>query len=262
MSLDEIKNNLNQLKPGTALGLGFGAAFLALCTIGFFVMLALVANGKLGGRGAAVTTNEPASAVADANTNQPGTEELTGPAGEVKPVTARDHVRGNKDAKVTLIEYSDFECPYCKRFHETLKQVMAEYQDRVKLVYRHWPLSFHANAKKEAEASECVYELGGHDKFWQFADAIYERTQSGGTGFALTDLPKLAVELGLNQSRFETCLNGDKYGSYVDQSGQDAQTAGITGTPGIILIDAKGEKKVIKGALPLELMKQVLDQAL
>lgn len=260
MGLDEIKNNLNQLKPSTALGLGFSAAFLALCTIGFFVMLVLLANGKLVGRGIVTAVNEPANV--NANSDQPpGTQDLTGPAGEVKAVTDRDHVRGAKNAKVTLIEYSDFECPYCKRFHETLKQVMAEYQDRVKLVYRHWALSFHANAKKEAEATECAYELGGHDKFWQFANAIYERTQSGGTGFALTDLPKLAVELGLNQARFETCLNGGKYGSFVDQSGQDAQTAGISGTPGIIIVDARGEKKIIKGALPLDMMKQVIDAA-
>lgn len=261
MGLDEIKKNLNKLEPGTALVFGFGSAFLALCTIGFFVMLGLLANGKLGGRGATAVANEPSSSAIDANTKQQGNEELIGPAGEVKTVTARDHVRGNKNAKVTLIEYSDFECPYSKRFHETLKQVMPEYQDRVKFVYRHWALSFHPNAKKEAEAAECVYEINGHDKFWQFADAIYERTQSGGTGFALADLPKLATELGVNQSRFETCLKSGKYGGYVDETGGDAQAAGITGTPGIILIDAAGEKKIIKGALPSELLKQVIDQA-
>ncbi|EKD62822.1 MAG: DSBA oxidoreductase, partial [uncultured bacterium] len=94
-----------------------------------------------------------------AGANQPAAAPSPKPAGEVPPVTGKDHLRGNKDAQIVMIEYSDFECPFCQRFQATMEQVLAEYGDQVAWVYRHYPLSFHANAQKEAEASECANEL-------------------------------------------------------------------------------------------------------
>ncbi|MFH1112185.1 MAG: thioredoxin domain-containing protein [Patescibacteria group bacterium] len=108
-----------------------------------------------------------------------------------------DYVLGDINAPVTVVEYSDLECPFCKRFHPTKQQIMTEFPGKVRWVFRHFPLSFHANAQKEAEAAECAGKLGGAEKYWAFIDKIFERTTSNGTGFALTDLTKLAKEVGL-----------------------------------------------------------------
>src|SRR4030042_5019593 len=98
-------------------------------------------------------------------------------------LTDKDHIRGSLQADIVLVEYSDLECPFCKTFHPSMLQIQKDYGDKVAWVYRHYPLSFHQNAQKESEASECVAELGGNEAFWKYIDAIYERTTSNGTGF-------------------------------------------------------------------------------
>ncbi|MEK9159013.1 MAG: thioredoxin domain-containing protein [Patescibacteria group bacterium] len=264
MCYEEVKKMFNSLSPVTSFCLGLVAAVLVLCTIGFFVLVYLLVGGNMRLAGSD-NNNKKVVEMPPQNNPGPGNsadQNLTEQAGEVKSLTGRDHVRGDNNAKITLIEYSDYECPFCKRFHQTMKDVLAAYPGQVKWVYRHWPLNFHANAAKESEAAECAYELGGHNKFWEYTDKIYERTTANGTGFALENLPKLAVELGLDETKFEECLKSGKYKAYVDQALAEGSAAGVQGTPGIILIDAKGNKELIKGALPLELMKQVIDKAL
>ena len=124
---------------------------------------------------------------------------------KIPKVTKDDHIRGSMDADLVLVEYSDYECPFCKSFHPTMKQVIQEYGNKVAWVYRHYPLSFHQNAQKEAEASECVTELGGNDAFWKYTDLIFERTESNGTGFEIKDLKPLVEELGLDGNKFQQC---------------------------------------------------------
>ena len=101
-------------------------------------------------------------------------------AEQVRPVsTDRDHIYGNPDAAISLIEYSDFECPFCKNFHATAKKLVDAYDGQVNWVYRHYPLDFHnPGAQSQAEASECANEIGGNDMFWLYTNAIYERTTS------------------------------------------------------------------------------------
>lgn len=260
MSYEEIKKASETLNSKTSFWLGFVVSILVLGTIGFIIMLVLFLKGNVSLPSAAKGDAKDKTAAVD-NKAAAG-DEYTEPAGTVAQVTDRDHSRGPADAQITLIEYSDFECPFCKKFHATMKEVFDAYPGKIKWVYRHYPLSFHANAGKEAEATECAYELGGHDKFWQYSEKIYERTTSNGTGFALADLPKLAVEIGLNKSVFETCLNSGKYASYVAKSLQDGQAAGVQGTPGTIIISSKGEPRLVKGALPLDMMKDLVDKAL
>lgn len=260
MSYEEIKKASETLNSKTSFWLGFVVSVLVLGTIGFVIMLVLFLKGGVSlPSGSKVYVKDKTAAV---DNKAAAGDEYTEPAGTVAQVTDRDHSRGPADAPITLIEYSDFECPFCKKFHATMKEVFDAYPGKIKWVYRHYPLSFHANAGKEAEATECAYELGGHDKFWQYSDKIYERTASNGTGFALADLPKLAVELGLNKSAFETCLNSGKYTSYVAKALQEGQAAGVQGTPGTIIISSKGEPRLVKGALPLNMMKDLVDKAL
>lgn len=204
------------------------------------------------------------SAVAVNNqVQQPTGRQAVAQVGQVKPVDlATDHIRGDKNAKVFVIEYSDFECPFCKRFHPTMQQLFSDYQGKVAWVYRHFPLSFHANAQKEAEASECASEQGGNDAFWKYADKILERTTSNGTGFALTDLVPLAKEIGLDDAKFKSCLDSGKYAKHVQQDEQEGQAAGVTGTPGSIIWTKDGKSQLISGAVPLSSLKAVIDQSL
>jgi len=181
---------------------------------------------------------------------------------KAKPVTSSDHVRGNVNAKVTLIEYSDFECPFCKNFQSTLTDLLKNYGDKIRLVYRHYPLPFHANAQKEAEASECVANLGGNDAFWKFADAIYERTTSNGTGFALDKLGPLAAEVGVDQTVFQNCLDSGKYEKLVKDSITEGSAAGVSGTPSTFIIDSKGNSQLVVGAQPIDSFKTVIDKNL
>lgn len=245
------------LTPKASFIAGLATGILVLCTIGFFVLLVMMFSGKsfAAKSGSAV---KPTPTVTTPTPSAGGTEEV----GDVKPVSDRDHIRGSNDATVTLIEYSDFECPFCQRFHPTMEQLMTEYEGKVRWVYRHFPLSFHQNAQKEAEASECVAELAGNDAFWEFTDKIYERTTANGTGFALEKLPDLAAEVGADRGKFEECLNSGKYASYVEEDMQSGVAAGVTGTPGTIAINDAGEAQLIPGAVSYSELKNVVDSLL
>jgi len=183
-------------------------------------------------------------------------------AGKLKPVSSSDHIRGNANARLSLVEYSDFECPFCQRFHPTMQDLMKTYGDKIRWVYRHFPLSFHANAQKEAEASECIAELGGNDAFWKYVDAIFERTTANGTGFALEKLGPLAAELGINQAEFQTCLDSSKYEQLVKDQIADGTKGGVSGTPSTFIIDPKGETQILVGAQPIEAFRTEIDKAL
>lgn len=183
-------------------------------------------------------------------------------AKKVPAITDSDHIRGNRDAEVYLIEYSDLECPFCKRFHPTAQQVVDEYKGKVAWVYRHFPLDqLHSKADKEAEAVECANELAGNDGFWKLTDKIFEVTTSNNT-LNLDDLPKLAGQVGLNQSSFKTCLDSGKYKDHVEEDYQGGLSAGITGTPGNLILNKKGEAWLIPGALPFESVKATIEEAL
>ncbi|MDD5054982.1 MAG: DsbA family protein [Candidatus Peribacteraceae bacterium] len=203
----------------------------------------------------------PPSAAAPAAPRPPAEPQV---AQEVPPVDPeKDHIRGNPNAQVAVIEYSDFECPFCKRVHPTYQQIMKEYGDKVMWVYRHYPLGFHQNAQKEAEATECANELGGNDAFWKFTDGIVEKTTSNGTGFPLDQLPVLAKEIGLSETKFKSCLDSGKYAQHVKDDMDGGSKAGVSGTPGNIILNVKTQKNtIISGAQPFANFKSAIDALL
>lgn len=206
----------------------------------------------------------PASApVGNAQPQAP--QALTGNLEAIRPISADDHIRGNPNAPVKIVEYSDFECPFCKRFHETMQQVMSEYGDQgqVAWVYRHLPLDqLHSKARKEAVASECAAELGGNDAFWKFTDRFMELTPSNDQTDIAMVLPQIAREIGLNEAQFTACLASGKYDKHIEEDAQNAAATGGSGTPWSVIIGANGKKYPLSGAQPYEAIKQLVDTAL
>lgn len=177
---------------------------------------------------------------------------------KIPQVSDEDHIRGDRNAQVYLIEYSDYECPFCQRFHPTMQQVMDEYGEEVAWVYRHFPLDqIHPRARPAALASECVAELGGEETFWAFTDAIFADQQT-----TLSDLAGTAASVGVNEGAFQTCFDSEKYADKVENQYQGGIQAGITGTPGNLVVNQNGDAWLIPGALPFESVKAVIDEAL
>lgn len=168
-------------------------------------------------------------------------------------LTADDHVRGNANAPITIVEYSDFECPFCSRAHPTVEQIRSTYGNDVKIVYRHFPLSFHPQAQKAAEASECAADQG---KFWEFHDKVFEN-QTLLSGGGVAQLKAWAGELKLNQSKFDTCLDSGSKAQMVQADLAQGTQLGVTGTPAFFV---NGQSLV--GAQPFSIFQQVIDAEL
>lgn len=235
---------------------GLVAGLAVVSFIGFIILL--VGNFR-GGKEKAVAFAPSPTAQAPAPTNPQSEDQV----GAFRPIdTAKDHVRGNANAGITLLEYSDLECPFCKQFHQTVNDTLSTYGDKVRLVFRHFPIpQLHSKAPKEAEATECAAELGGNDAFWKFVDRIFAITPSN-DGLDPAELPKIASAIGLNQKKFETCLASGKYASTVQDDERDAQSAGSyqsrLGTPFSVIIS--GDQKIpVPGAVPASQLKQMLD---
>ena len=188
------------------------------------------------------------------------TEEIEGATDETPQITGEDHIRGPRDAKVFIVEYSDLECPFCSSFHSTAIQAVEDYGGDVAWVYRHFPLdSIHANARPVANGAECAAEIGGEDAFWQFIDNTFENQA---TALGVEGMKSTAAAIGLDAGAFANCLESEKYADKVEDHYQTGITAGVSGTPGNFVINKKGEAWVVPGAVPFETLKITLDEAL
>lgn len=191
----------------------------------------------------------------------PGGKLTEDQAKKVAKATNEDHIKGSLDkAELVLIEYSDFECPFCSRFHPTVKQALDEYKDKVALVYRHFPLtSIHPRALPAAIASECIAEQKGDAAFWQFADTVFANQET-----TLTDegLKTAAGKLGLDVNKFTSCVTSNKYNDKVNSQTDGGTQAGVTGTPATFVVNKKGEVWLIPGALDYSSLKATLEEAL
>jgi protein-disulfide isomerase len=212
--------------------------------------------------GAIVFTNNPRTSGTQVAGGPQGTTQET-PEVNVAPVTEDDHILGNPNAPIVIVEYSDYDCPFCKNFHATMKQIMAEYgaDGKVAWVYRHFPLTqLHPNAKRIAEASECVASIGGNEAFWTFSDLIFEeRGTNEPTDMAR--LPEFAERAGVSKTAYEQCMESGRFAAAIDEAINEAVAAGARGTPYSILI-AGEQQGPIDGAQPYQVVKQMIDMLL
>ena len=195
----------------------------------------------------------------DSNPNNEGTTRNQSRTAEelvIPPVSASDHIIGNPNAAVVIVEYSDTECPWCKVFHETMWQIVTQYEGQVAWVYRHMP--FHNKSLKESQATECAAEIGGNDAFWQYLNRVFEITPSN-DGLDLDLLPQIAQEIGLNTSSFNECLSSDRHLEDIEKNLELAKPGGITGTPFSIIMTTSGEENYINGAEPAEMIRAKID---
>ncbi len=248
------KQSLFDVIPSkTAFGLGIGASILGIGTLGFILLATCMFRGScsLGDGSYGGNNNGTPIAINDTNTD----DSAPLPTGTVPSVTDEDHVKGNKNAPVTIIEYSDFECPYCGAFEPTLDAIMAKYKDQVRLVYRHFPLSFHPQAQPAALASECAAEQG---KFWEFHAAMFTNQEALSADY----YKKLATDNKLNLTKFNDCVSSQKYLTKVQDQAAAGGAAGINGTPGTFIIGKDGSATPITGAVPEATLSAAIDKAL
>ncbi len=182
---------------------------------------------------------------------------VTTPLSDVT-VSSSDFIRGDMTkAKVVIVEYSDSDCPFCQRFHETMETVRATYGEKVAWVYRFFPLSIHPNANNEALALECVGELGGNETFWKYLDQLINITVTPEQSASI--LASTAKDLGIDGKLLSTCLSNPQTSKKIEAQSVEAQMLGGQGTPFSIAIAANGQRVAIPGAYPIEDMKKIID---
>ncbi len=216
------------------------------------------------------TTGSTGTLVTPTTTVAANTGDTTGSA--AKTTLSDNPVLGNKStAKVAIVEFSDFECPFCKTFSQTtLPQIVSDYVNTGKAlyVYRYYPLSFHEpNATKSAMAAACVNEQGGADKFYKFATEYFNKTNANGAGLpAGTTVDSIASGLGLDTAKLDSCITAAKYQTKITTDTSEGTASGVNGTPGFIigLVDAQGnvDGVSIPGAQDYSVFKSAIDAQL
>ena len=192
-------------------------------------------------------------------------EQQVGSTDAVAKITEKDHIKGNPDALIKIVEYSDFECPFCKQFHNTMNEVMDKYgaSGDVAWVFRQFPLEqLHpVKAQAVAVASECANEQGGNDTFWKFTDRYFELTLTNNRTDIDTVIPQIAKEIGLDTTAFNTCRQSGKYDEHIQSDIANAVATGGRGTPWSVVIAPNGKTFPINGAQPRAAVEQIIELA-
>lgn len=200
---------------------------------------------------------------APAKVAQQGQQQEEAPAQPIRAVDENDHILGNPNAPIVIVEYSDFDCPFCKNFHETMNSIMDDYGStgQVAWVYRHFPLEqLHPNAPGIALASECVADIAGNEAFWTFSDLVFgERSTNAPTN--ITKLSDYAVQAGADKAAYETCVENGQFIAEVEEDFNDGVNAGVRGTPHSLVL-VGGQQIAINGAQPYGNVKQIIDTLL
>ena len=182
----------------------------------------------------------------------------------VRPVDATDHIFGNPNASVKIVEYADLECPYCKLFQQTMDQLMQYYgpSGNVAWVFRPFPLAqIHSKAPIEAQAAECAFAQGGNDAFFKYIDKIYSITPSE-NGLDLNQLPVVAQGLGLNEQQFQQCQANNTYAKQIQNDFNEAISEGAQGTPHIVIMANNQVVATLDGNQPYASMRAAVDEIL
>lgn len=181
---------------------------------------------------------------------------------DIRPITTSDHIRGPFNAKITILEYSDLECPYCKIFHNSMEQITREYPNDVRWVFRHAPIpQLHPNAPALANVAECAAEQG---KFWEFADVVFAEPPTSG-GKILADLEKYALAAGISDiAGLQTCVVANTFTEKVQADYEDGINAGpeLFGTPFNMVITQDGKKTQLGGGIPYAQVKAIIEPLL
>ncbi len=155
----------------------------------------------------------------------------TGDFTKVQPVIASDHIMGNANAPVKVIEFADLECPYCQQFHQTMEQISQQYATSVAWVFRNYPIpELHPKAPHEAQAAECAAKLGGNAVYWKYIDTLYATTPAN-NGLDPAELPQIASQVGLDVNAFNSCLSSTYGQDIITKQSQEAIADGALGTP-------------------------------
>ncbi|MEO5927453.1 MAG: DsbA family protein [Patescibacteria group bacterium] len=229
------------------LGLFVGVSSVTI--IGLSLVVGMFVSGKGFGSAALAANNQPSIPSQPTDPSVP-----TAPAAPVKPVDEKnDHIRGAKNAKVTLIEYSDYECPFCLRHEDSITQALKDYPNDVRVIYRNFPLtSIHPEAQKAAEAAECAGQQG---KFWEMHDAIFQANAA--SKMSVATWKEVAGTLKIDTNKFNECLDGGKTAAQVAQEEQEGSSAGVQGTPGTFV-----NGTLVEGAVPYATLKSMIDSKL
>ncbi|MEX0690079.1 MAG: thioredoxin domain-containing protein, partial [Candidatus Paceibacterota bacterium] len=175
---------------------------------------------------------------------------------EFRMPSESDHLRGDINAEITIIEYSDFNCVFCARLHPTLSRVVEEYDGEVNWAYRHF--ANYPQGKVAATGSECVARIGGNDIFWEFADKMFDNQKHLGDQFSI----ETAVSLGIDETEFKTCLdNSEEIEKEIATDRNEAISLGSRGTPYVVVVTPNGNLIPFNGALPYEQVVRVIEQA-
>lgn len=217
------------------------AIVVAGLTIGALVAGAIIFTG-----------NENVSATAADNT-----ETDSQPAGDFRLPNEDDHIRGDPDAPITIVEFSDLECQFCARLHPTLTRIVEE-NDNVNWAYRHFPLSnIHSQANSSAVASECIARLGDNENFWSFVDSAFENQRNLSESW----YEEKATSYGIKADEFQSCLEDSSIASEVSEDREEAVGNGGRGTPYVVVVTKDGNLMPFSGALPYTQVSNIIEQA-
>ncbi|MBU0732292.1 thioredoxin domain-containing protein [Patescibacteria group bacterium] len=245
--MEENKSEKKQLFEGSnprlvfVLGIVVGVGVFSLLSLAILVAM----SGKDDGKEAEANSNTNAAAV-----NKAPAE--AGLSADAITITEADYIYGNPDASVTFVEFSDFQCPFCSKFHPTMKTFAEANQDNIRWIFKHFPLKSHPQAQPAAVAVECA---GAQGKFFEYNAGLFENQSSLSEEF----YTQLAGDLGLNTVEFDICLSAGEHDNKISADYNMALEAGVTGTPNTIVFNKDGEVQMISGAVDEAYLQSVLD---